>query len=346
MITERSMDMELNDSELDFLGGGSRIMDWMKGDQVCTGTFADSLSDSTSFLKEKERMNDLDMLPYDKILTPFVVDDSGSNVLSLQDCLFDPSLALYSDMEAFSSFDQQSYDVLMSSPLSCNDLDSVLNTNMIAEEHVEPAQVSTMLSLPDAEEGLSLLSRGESYSSDAFASSPSTSGIDCYSFEMSSPSSSCFSSQPGSPFQQVTITHSQPETPPDSPPQSEKFQGKLKRSKSSCTKNARNHSPYFSSSKSTDSSPSSSPLHDSNTGINDQQLNKKEKKKLQNKNAAIRYRQKMKAEAKIRLNEEEQLLQENVRLKEKAEDLERQIRYLSDLMEEVKRKRQKLSRSS
>lgn len=66
-----------------------------------------------------------------------------------------------------------------------------------------------------------------------------------------------------------------------------------------------------------------------------EQLTKKDRKKLQNKNAAIRYRMKKKEEA-ADIKGEEQLLEErNCELRTKVDDLQREIRYMKNLMEDV-----------
>lgn len=66
-----------------------------------------------------------------------------------------------------------------------------------------------------------------------------------------------------------------------------------------------------------------------------EQLSKKDRKKLQNKNAAIRYRMKKKEEA-LDIRSEEQILEEkNMELKTKVDDLQREIRYMKNLMEDV-----------
>lgn len=357
------MDMELSDSGLDWLGEGKLGTSLMKGDLMDIGTFVDSLSDSKSFLDE--RVNDLDIFLYDKEALPSdftasVSNVSSRNMYSLGDSILDYSpLQLSQDVETFASFDHQSYEELMSSPLSCHDLESVLNPGVTTNDlQAKPVQPCTDLPQQVSVDGLLASNMGlmkcESDSSDAFSSSlgdsgianalspsPSDSGTDSYLD--SSPSSTT-----GSPFSLEILPSPfpQPEILSDSP-QPEKFHGKVKGSKSCHTKNNNRHSPYNSDSKSTElpSSPSSSPLpYDSTAGVEQQQLSKKERKRLQNKNAAIRYRQKMKAEAKIRLGEEEELLRENARLKEKVEDLEREIRYVANLMEEVKKARSKSSR--
>lgn len=64
-------------------------------------------------------------------------------------------------------------------------------------------------------------------------------------------------------------------------------------------------------------------------------LSKKDKKKLQNKNAAIRYRQKKKQEADAVKGEENDLETKNKELKDQVEQLAREIKYMKDLMSEV-----------
>jgi hypothetical protein len=64
-------------------------------------------------------------------------------------------------------------------------------------------------------------------------------------------------------------------------------------------------------------------------------LDKRDRKKLQNKNAAIRYRMKKKEEAQGIKGEEQELEDINSNLKTKVEDLQREIKYMRNLMEEV-----------
>jgi len=78
-----------------------------------------------------------------------------------------------------------------------------------------------------------------------------------------------------------------------------------------------------------------SPIDDDNILEIPQQLSKKEKKKLQNKNAATRYRQKMKEESELRKMEEDELLKENTRLKNKVEEIQKEIQYLKNLQREI-----------
>lgn len=68
-------------------------------------------------------------------------------------------------------------------------------------------------------------------------------------------------------------------------------------------------------------------------------MSKKDRKKLQNKNAAIRYRQKKKAESEVKKSEEDKLEDENLRLKERVEELSREIGYMKGLINEVRKAR-------
>lgn len=68
-----------------------------------------------------------------------------------------------------------------------------------------------------------------------------------------------------------------------------------------------------------------------------EQLSKRDRKKLQNKNAAIRYRMKKKEEAVGIKTEEQELEEINDELKGKVDDLQREIKYMKNLMEDVLR---------
>lgn len=68
-------------------------------------------------------------------------------------------------------------------------------------------------------------------------------------------------------------------------------------------------------------------------------MSKKDRKKLQNKNAAIRYRMKKKAETDTQKVEEDDLLSINKDLQEKADQLSREIKYMKDLIREVREAR-------
>ncbi|KAK3592674.1 hypothetical protein CHS0354_015976 [Potamilus streckersoni] len=62
---------------------------------------------------------------------------------------------------------------------------------------------------------------------------------------------------------------------------------------------------------------------------------RKEKKKVQNKNAATRYRIKKKAEKEALQTDESKLVEKNKDLREKVESLQREISYMKDLMAEI-----------
>lgn len=68
-------------------------------------------------------------------------------------------------------------------------------------------------------------------------------------------------------------------------------------------------------------------------------VEKKLKKMEQNKTAATRYRQKKRVEQESLTSELEELEKKNHELKEKAESISREIQYLKDLMEEVRKHR-------
>lgn len=65
------------------------------------------------------------------------------------------------------------------------------------------------------------------------------------------------------------------------------------------------------------------------------QVNKKDRKKLQNKNAAIRYRMKKKEETDVIKSEENVLEEINSSLKSKVDDLQREVKYMKNLMQDV-----------
>lgn len=73
----------------------------------------------------------------------------------------------------------------------------------------------------------------------------------------------------------------------------------------------------------------------SSTNVPVEFLSKKDKKKLQNKNAAIRYRHKKKQEAECVKGDENDLDSKNKELHEKVDQLSREIQYMKDLMAEV-----------
>lgn len=64
-------------------------------------------------------------------------------------------------------------------------------------------------------------------------------------------------------------------------------------------------------------------------------IDKKIRKKEQNKNAATRYRQKKKAEIKEIVGEEQELIDHNEKLNDQVKDLQREIGYLKGLMRDL-----------
>ncbi|XP_072277137.1 cyclic AMP-dependent transcription factor ATF-4 [Pyxicephalus adspersus] len=75
-------------------------------------------------------------------------------------------------------------------------------------------------------------------------------------------------------------------------------------------------------------------------------VDKKQKKMEQNKTAATRYRQKKKAEQETISAECRELEQKNDSLREKADSLAKEIQYLKDLIEEVRKAKGKRAKSS
>ncbi|KAM6425658.1 cyclic AMP-dependent transcription factor ATF-4 isoform 1-T1 [Rhynochetos jubatus] len=77
----------------------------------------------------------------------------------------------------------------------------------------------------------------------------------------------------------------------------------------------------------------------------EKKMDKKLKKMEQNKTAATRYRQKKRAEQEALSGECRDLEQKNQALKEKADSLSKEIQYLKDLIEEVRRAKGKRARA-
>nr|XP_023415674.1 cyclic AMP-dependent transcription factor ATF-4 isoform X1 [Loxodonta africana]XP_023415675.1 cyclic AMP-dependent transcription factor ATF-4 isoform X1 [Loxodonta africana] len=75
--------------------------------------------------------------------------------------------------------------------------------------------------------------------------------------------------------------------------------------------------------------------------VKGEKLDKKLKKMEQNKTAATRYRQKKRAEQEALTDECKELEKKNEALKERADSLAKEIQYLKDLIEEVRRARGK-----
>ena len=75
--------------------------------------------------------------------------------------------------------------------------------------------------------------------------------------------------------------------------------------------------------------------------VKGEKLDKKLKKMEQNKTAATRYHQKKRAEQEALTGECKELEKKNEALKEKADSLAKEIQYLKDLIEEVRKAREK-----
>ena len=75
--------------------------------------------------------------------------------------------------------------------------------------------------------------------------------------------------------------------------------------------------------------------------VKDEKLDNKLQKMEQNKTAATRYCQKNGAEPEALAGESNELEKKNEALKEKADSLAEEIQYLKDLIEEVRKAREK-----
>jgi len=81
--------------------------------------------------------------------------------------------------------------------------------------------------------------------------------------------------------------------------------------------------------------PYDKPVASQSTRPSTTQLSKKERKREQNKNAAIRYREKKRAEAEVVHSEERVLEDKNTALKKRVDSMTNEIQYLKDLLKEV-----------
>lgn len=97
--------------------------------------------------------------------------------------------------------------------------------------------------------------------------------------------------------------------------------------------------PYSKSEPTTSSSPSAKTPKVKSVSGAPKVVEKKLKKMEQNKTAATRYRQKKRIEQEVLSTELEGLEKRNQELNEKAESITREIQYLKDLMEEVRKHR-------
>ncbi|XP_042341277.1 cyclic AMP-dependent transcription factor ATF-4 [Plectropomus leopardus] len=101
--------------------------------------------------------------------------------------------------------------------------------------------------------------------------------------------------------------------------------------------------PYSKPEPVTESSPSAKTSRVKSVSGTPKVVEKKLKKMEQNKTAATRYRQKKRVEQDLLNTECEELEKRNQELAEKAESISREIQYLKDLMEEVRKRRVKTS---
>lgn len=85
----------------------------------------------------------------------------------------------------------------------------------------------------------------------------------------------------------------------------------------------------------TKQTPSTRSIRPNTLGYNEVLTERRERKKEQNKSAALKYRQRKREEKGHVLTEVEELEQENDRLKKRAEDLTKEINYLKGLLEEI-----------
>jgi len=67
------------------------------------------------------------------------------------------------------------------------------------------------------------------------------------------------------------------------------------------------------------------------------EVEKKDRKRVQNKNAATRYREKKRSEKDTMFDQEHKLLDKNKELREKVDSLHREISYMKELMQEIQK---------
>lgn len=101
--------------------------------------------------------------------------------------------------------------------------------------------------------------------------------------------------------------------------------------------------PYSKPESTTASSPSAKAARVKSASGTTKVVEKKLKKMEQNKTAATRYRQKKRVEHETLQTECDELEKRNNELTEKAESISREIQYLKDLMEEVRKRRGRTS---
>jgi len=170
----------------------------------------------------------------------------------------------------------------------------------------EFAQPFSPVSVDDIE---SLLSENQSPSNSAMSTAPS-------SPQHSSPSTSAMSTAPSSPqhsdHDDDTFNSILYELMTEG--QTESTAGPAKKSKS------RKKGPYGSAKKDYDKT-----------------LDRKQRKKQQNRDAALRYRSKKRSQQEILDSQAEELEEKNKTLRDKVDSISREIQYLKDLMAEVRK---------
>ncbi len=150
---------------------------------------------------------------------------------------------------------------------------------------------------------------------------PSLASVPDQSIETSPPSSDCDSD---SGIESVVSSPARLPSPPPTP---------------SPTAGSSRTKPYSKSETSAASSPSAKTSRVKSVSGAPKVVEKKLKKMEQNKTAATRYRQKKRIEQELLGSELEGLEKRNRELTEKAESISREIHYLKDLMEEVRKHR-------
>lgn len=345
MTAVKSMDMESIPYDLNFLAGEPQNSSSVRGDQMDCGT----LSDLSDVFLPDETYKGSDLFLFNPSLNTTTTNRDGISGVNppllesfaYQDSGFSFDRKLYSSpsytdddlysIEKYLSEDQVFPNLLNCgnlSPLSSEDVDSILDTTSLSDDgDISLSPVGSPPSSPEFQAALSC----EEIPLVPISSSPSlfhhlihTNDSDGV---QTSDSILAVSSLGHATIDGETSRSSSPCSLVSSP-------GKEKRTKSYRTKKT----PY-SWDKGTESIPS--PINNDGLEQPQQQLSKKEKKKLQNKNAATRYRQKMKEEAEVRKYEEEGLLKENRRLKNRVEEIQKEIQYLKNLQKEINKVRTK-----
>lgn len=331
MTVMKNMDTELILLDFSFEGEEPQNSSSVLGDQMDYGTFG-NLSDA--YLPDI--CDGSDLILHNPLLNATTNREGISSSHILYDSLADqnpefpfenkmssPSYANYLYSQTLDKFllEEQEFpsflncENFMKSPLSSEDVDSILDTTSLSDYgDINLSPLSSPLPSPalaseDSPVSISLPS------STLLAAINESDGIQASSSVVDLPLGYAATgeepSESSSPHLLVSVS------------------GKEKRTKSYRTKKT----PY-SWDKGTESIPSPIDILDQ-----PQPLSKKEKKKLQNKNAATRYRQKMKEEIELRKQEEDELLEENIRLKQKVTEIQREIQYLKNLQAEINKVR-------